>query len=52
MCTPFQIFQMIQGAQCRNLQGRILTLMDVINWQGIKLVLPADLLEATIKSLK
>ncbi len=42
--------QIIQGAQC-NLKGRIITLMDIINWQGIKLVLPKDLMEATIKSL-
>lgn len=42
--------QMVQGAQC-NLQGRILTLMDILNWQGIKLVLPSDLMDPTIKSL-
>ncbi|VEB37303.1 YgfZ/GcvT domain-containing protein [Legionella cherrii] len=42
--------QMIQGAQC-NLKGRILALMDIIDWQGIKLILPADLEEATINSL-
>lgn len=42
--------QMIQGAQC-NLKGRILALMDVINWQGVKLILPKDLQEATINSL-
>lgn len=42
--------QMIQGAQC-NLKGRILTLMDVLDWKGIKLMLPKDLLEATVKSL-
>jgi folate-binding protein YgfZ len=40
----------VQGAQC-NLQGRILALMDVINWNGVKLVLPNDLIPATIKSL-
>lgn len=42
--------QMIQGAQC-NLQGSILALMDVINWRGVKLILPNDLMEASIKSL-
>ena len=42
--------QMIQGAQC-NLQGRILSFMDVLNWQGIKMVIPNDLVESTIKSL-
>jgi tRNA-modifying protein YgfZ len=42
--------QIIQGAQC-NLKGRILALMDLINWQGIKLVLPQDLADATINSL-
>lgn len=40
----------IQGAQC-NLKGRILSLLDIINWQGIKLVLPQDLLEVTQSSL-
>lgn len=42
--------QMIQGAQC-NLKGRILALMDVITWHGVKLVLPKDLMDATIHSL-
>ncbi len=42
--------QMTQGAQC-NLKGRILSLMDVINWNGIKLILPADLIDATVSSL-
>ncbi|MGC1182495.1 YgfZ/GcvT domain-containing protein [Legionella sp.] len=42
--------QIVQGAQC-NLQGRILALMDVLNWSGIKLVLPKDLMDSTIKSL-
>jgi len=42
--------QMIQGAQC-NLKGRVLALMDIINWQGIKLILPEDLLEQTQASL-
>ncbi len=41
---------MIQGAQC-NLKGRILALMDIITWQGVKLILPKDLQEATINSL-
>lgn len=42
--------QMLQGAQC-TLKGRILALMDVIQWNGIKLLLPKDLLEATQNSL-
>jgi tRNA-modifying protein YgfZ len=42
--------QMIQGAQC-NLKGRILSLMDILMWNGVKLVLPKDLTETTIKSL-
>lgn len=42
--------QMIQGAQC-NLKGRILNLMDVLCWRGIKLVLYKDLMDATIRSL-
>lgn len=41
---------MIQGAQC-NLKGRILALMDIISWQGIKLILPKDLIEPTLSSL-
>jgi folate-binding protein YgfZ len=42
--------QMAQGAQC-TVQGRILALMDIIQWKGIKLILPKDLLEDTINSL-
>jgi hypothetical protein len=42
--------QMIQGAQC-NLKGRILALMDILIWDGVKLVLSKDLMESTIKSL-
>ncbi|MBN9229719.1 MAG: folate-binding protein YgfZ [Legionella sp. 40-6] len=41
---------MIRGAQC-NLQGRINYLMDIFHWQGIKMLLPTDLVEDTIKSL-
>lgn len=41
---------MIQAAQC-NLQGRILALMDVIHWQGLKLILPQDLIAQTCHSL-
>jgi tRNA-modifying protein YgfZ len=37
---------MQQGAMC-NLQGRVLALLDVINWQGLKLILPKDLMAAT-----
>jgi folate-binding protein YgfZ len=42
--------QMIEGAQC-NLKGRILSLLDIINWNGFKLVLPVDLIESTQTSL-
>lgn len=42
--------QMVQGAQC-NLKGRILALLDVIDWTGVKLVMPQDLLAATELSL-
>lgn len=42
--------QMIQGAQC-NLKGRILSLFDIINWNGLKLILPRDMIEATENSL-
>ncbi len=42
--------QMIQGAQC-NLKGRILALLDVFNWHGIKLLIAKDLLEQTQNSL-
>ncbi len=42
--------QMIQSAQC-NLKGRILALMDIINWRGLKLILPQDILESTRTSL-
>lgn len=44
--------QFRQGALC-NLKGRVLALVDVVNWheQGIKLILPQDLLEATLLTL-
>ena len=42
--------RMVQGAQC-DLKGRVLALMDVINWQGFKLILPKDLAELTRSSL-
>ncbi|TAL63462.1 MAG: folate-binding protein YgfZ [Legionella sp.] len=41
---------MVHGAQC-NLKGRILALLDVVKWNGIQLILPRDLLEATQNSL-
>lgn len=40
---------MIQGTQC-NLQGRVQAFLDVINCEGVKLVLAQDMLEATSKS--
>jgi folate-binding protein YgfZ len=42
--------RIVQTAQC-NLKGRILSLLDVINWQGIKIVVPQDLLASTQNSL-
>lgn len=42
--------QIAQGAQC-NLKGRILSLMDIINWGGVKLILPVDLVDVTLKTL-
>lgn len=41
---------MRKGALC-NLKGRVQALIDVINWQGFKLVLPADLTDDTLASL-
>ena len=41
---------MRKGAMC-NLKGRVLALLDVINWQGFKLVLPTDLVSDTLTSL-
>lgn len=41
--------RMQQGLQC-NLQGRIGAILDVISYNGIKLILPKDLIPATIKS--
>ena len=42
--------QMCPGAVC-NLQGRILNLVDVIDWQGLQLVMPNDLLALTQSNL-
>jgi len=41
---------MTHSAQC-NLKGRILALMDVVNWQGIQLILPLDISAQTQSSL-
>ncbi len=41
---------MQQGILC-SLKGRILSLMDVIDWNGLKLILPQDLLALTLKPL-
>ncbi|MBA2711138.1 MAG: folate-binding protein YgfZ [Tatlockia sp.] len=41
----------IQQAALCNLQGRVLALMDVLEWHSFQLVLPKDLIEATQKSL-
>lgn len=48
--TMMSDIQIIQAAQC-NLQGRILSLMDVLSYNGIKLVLPKDLISVTLSSL-
>lgn len=48
--TLISDIKMGQAAQC-NIKGRILALMDVINWNGFKLILPRDLRESTINSL-
>jgi len=42
--------QMRFGAMC-NLKGRILALLDVIDWHGLHLIVPNDLLEQTQISL-
>ncbi len=39
-----------QGALC-NLKGRILALMDIVDNQGVQLILPKDLLTDTLNSL-
>lgn len=41
---------MRKGAQC-NLKGRVLTLLNVINWHGLQLVLPESLIDVTLTSL-
>lgn len=40
----------IQGAQC-NLKGRILALLDILDWHGLKLVIPEDLSQFVQDSL-
>ncbi len=42
--------KMRQGAMC-NLKGRILALPDVVEWNGLHLVVPNDLLASTAASL-
>lgn len=42
--------QMQQGALC-NLKGRVQALLDVIKWQGYRLVLPHDLIADTLTTL-
>lgn len=39
-----------QSALC-NLQGRIIALIDIVYWNGFKLILPSDLCPLVIKSL-
>lgn len=43
--------KMTPSAHC-NIKGRILAFMDVLQWDGLKLLLPLDLHESTKKSLK
>ncbi|QBR84074.1 folate-binding protein YgfZ [Legionella israelensis] len=52
-CDTNQVTEqtMRQGAMC-NLKGRILALLDVFYYQGLNLLLPADLCESTQKSLQ
>ena len=44
--------QFKQGAMC-NLKGRVLALVDIVNWfeQGLHLIIPQDLLQATQSTL-
>ncbi len=42
--------KMRQGAMC-NVKGRVLALLDVIDWQGLHLIVPNDLLVETQTSL-
>lgn len=42
--------QMRQGVMC-NLKGRILALLDVVDWNGLHLIVPTDLLADTQSSL-
>ncbi|MBA2648173.1 MAG: folate-binding protein YgfZ [Legionella sp.] len=43
--------RMMPSAQC-NLKGRVLALLDIIQWQGLQLVLPKDLVEKTQYALE
>lgn len=47
---PVNSQRAVQGAQC-NLKGRVLALMDVLDWQGCKIMVPDDLLEQSLNSL-
>lgn len=51
-CNVLQVTAntMRSGAQC-NLKGRILALMDILSWQGLKLILPTDLTEESLSIL-
>ena len=40
-----------QGVMC-NLQGRVLAIFDLIDWQGFKMILPKDMLRKTMASLQ
>lgn len=42
--------QMRQGAMC-NLKGRVLALLDVIDWHGVHLILPQNLIADTTAAL-
>lgn len=47
LVTPNQIRP---GLMC-NLKGRVLAMLDVIDWQGLKLLLPNDLMQETRENL-
>lgn len=42
--------QMRQGVMC-NLKGRVLALLDVVDWRGLRLIIPNDLIADTQLSL-
>lgn len=49
--TSVHQHQMREGALC-TLKGRVLTLMDIVDWHGLHLILPEDLIIITQKTLE